>query len=363
MKQKIDTIEQFYKYLDNKYSLRKQTFETIINELSNLECLNSLLNQNFTIDDIIFAIKKHIDLKHHYCPVCGNEIHVYRRQRYPKTCSVSCGLKNSQELRKKLSLERYGVENPKQLQKSKDNYKNIMIERYGGYTFQSKELLQKVSKTNLERYGVKVAGANKELHKKNIKTCLKRYGVEHTSKIKENRDKAKKTNLLRYGNENYNNLKQIRHTCLERYGVENPTQCHDIRVKQQKRYIYNEINFDSSWEIAYYIWLSDNNIKFEYQPDILIKYKYKGKTYTYSPDFKVNDKLIEIKGDQYFNKNGTRMICPYDHTLDGKFNAKFKCMLKNNVYILRYNDIKQYLYYINNKYGIMYLQNFKRVKK
>ena len=25
---------------------------------------------------------------------------------------------------------------------------------------------------------------------------------------------------------------------------------------------YNNINFDSSWEIAYYIWLKDNNINF-----------------------------------------------------------------------------------------------------
>ena len=112
----------------------------------------------------------------------------------------------------------------------------------------------------MERYGVEVSGSNKELHKKNVETCLKRYGVEHTSKLKENRDKAKKTNLIRYGSENYNNKEQYKKTCLERYGVENATQCHRIRVKEQSRYIYNRINFDSSWEIAYYIWLTDNNI-------------------------------------------------------------------------------------------------------
>jgi hypothetical protein len=29
-------------------------------------------------------------------------------------------------------------------------------------------------------------------------------------------------------------------------------------------YKYNNIIFDSSWELAYYIWLNDNNIKFIY---------------------------------------------------------------------------------------------------
>ena len=80
-----------------------------------------------------------------------------------------------------------------------------MLERYGGYTFQSEQLLEKVAKTNIERYGVEVAGSNKELHKKNVKTCLERYGVSHTSKLKENREKASETNLRLHGSRTYNN--------------------------------------------------------------------------------------------------------------------------------------------------------------
>ena len=355
MKQKLDTLEQFCAYLNNNYSQHEQTFNLIVRELQKFDGYKNLVDQKFTDDDIAFAIKRHIALEHHYCPICGNEIHVYGRQRYPKTCSVSCGVQNSQELRKQKSLERYGVERPQQTQKCKDNYKKTMIERYGGYTYQSEELLQKVSKTNMERYGVEVSGSNKELHKKNVETCLKRYGVEHTSKLKENRDKAKKTNLIRYGSENYNNKEQYKKTCLERYGVENATQCHRIRVKEQSRYIYNRINFDSSWEIAYYIWLTDNNIQFEYQPTKQLKYTYKNKTHVYCPDFEVNGTLVEIKGSQYFNETKTKMICPYNHKLDGLYNAKYKCMLENNVQILSNEDIQQYLVYINQKYGIMYL--------
>ena len=37
------------------------------------------------------------------------------------------------------------------------------------------------------------------------------------------------------------------------------------------------------------------------------------------------------------------MICPYNHKLDDLYNAKYKCMLKNNVIVWRSNDIKKYL--------------------
>ena len=65
---------------------------------ANPEVLNQFKNDTYTLDDILFAIKRFIALEHHYCPVCGNEIHVYERQRYPKTCSVSCGNKYSLKL-------------------------------------------------------------------------------------------------------------------------------------------------------------------------------------------------------------------------------------------------------------------------
>lgn len=40
---------------------------------------------------------------------------------------------------------------------------------------------------------------------------------------------------------------------MERYGVENPTQVASIRAGERSRYEYDGINFDSSWEIAFYI--------------------------------------------------------------------------------------------------------------
>ena len=45
-------------------------------------------------------------------------------------------------------------------------------------------------------------------------------------------------------------------TCIEKYDS----------LYFTHKYKYNDLKFDSSWELAYYIWLKDNNIQFTYQP-------------------------------------------------------------------------------------------------
>lgn len=115
--------------------------------------------------------------------------------------------------------------------------------------------------------------------------------------------------------------------------------------------------FDSSWEIAYFIWLKDKNISFEYRPNIRFKYIVKNEEHYYYPDFLVNNKIIEIKGDQFLDEN--TMICPWDETKNEIYAAKYKCMIDNNVIILRSDDIKPILNYIKEKYGCDYLKQFK----
>ena len=160
MKQTFNTLIQISEFIEQKYPRNRQSYKIILLELEKLTILSNLLKTGFNKDDIAFAIKRKIPLQHHYCPQCGNEIHVYKLNRYPKCCSVSCSVKYSQELRKKNSLAKYGVENPMQADVNKSKTKNTMLKRYGGYTLQSKELTLKVARTNLKRYGVKVAGAN-----------------------------------------------------------------------------------------------------------------------------------------------------------------------------------------------------------
>lgn len=119
-----------------------------------------------------------------------------------------------------------------------------------------------------------------------------------------------------------------------------------IFLKNKKKYTFKNIKFDSVPELAYYIWLSDNNISFEYQPNISFEYEYDGKTHIYYPDFKVNEEYIELKGSHFF-ENG-KMINPYDRTQDGLYAAKHQCMIKNNIKII--TDYNQYEDYVNKKY-------------
>lgn len=81
------------------------------------------------------------------------------------------------------------------------------------------------------------------------------------------------------------------------------------------------MNFDSIYEIAYYIWLKDHNTAFEYEPIVKFKYVYDGKEHWYMPDFLVDGHYVEIKGDHFFKEDGT-MQNPYDHRQDDLYEAK-----------------------------------------
>lgn len=84
---------------------------------------------------------------------------------------------------------------------------------------------------------------------------------------------------------------------IEKYGVKNALQYSEIRDRASFRYQYDGRHFDSSPEIAFYIWLKDNGVEFEYQPNVKLKYVHNGKEHFYMPDFIIGGKLIEIKGD------------------------------------------------------------------
>lgn len=113
------------------------------------------------------------------------------------------------------------------------------------------------------------------------------------------------------------------------------------------------MTFDSTWEVKVYEFCRDNNIPIEYSPEISYDYEYDGKTWTYHPDFLINGKVYEIKGEQFFRVNEStgqeEMFCPYKEKewsdeyyawVCRKYEAKHQCMLRNNVVILREQDME-----------------------
>lgn len=265
---------------------------------------------------------------------------------------------NNTEKIKNTCLERYGVDNPFKSAHIISKIKNTKLEKYGDENYVN---VEKTKKTCLEKFGTTSPLSNKECREKGKKTCLEKFGSYHFMKTEKGVSKMKNTKLKRYKDENFNNVEKAKKTCLEKYGVEHPSQLKEIRDKCRSKYLFNGQYFDSSWELAYYIWLSDNNYEFIYHPDIFFEYETvkdnKIVLHKYFPDFLVENKLIEIKGDDQL-KNGT-MIDKLNSNKNYIAKAKYECMLKHNIIIFNSKEIKQYLNYVSNKYGKNYLKSFK----
>lgn len=169
---------------------------------------------------------------------------------------------------------------------------------------------------------------------KREQTMLAKYGSKCTSQSKILSKKCQETNIKKYGN-----------ICsLQRKGApsKNPLLSH--------KYIYNNIFFDSSWELAFYIYNLDqgNNIKREPK---YFNYKFNNKTYKYYPDFEIDNKFYEIKSDFLYEK------LLKIGTID---NAKYQCMKDNNIIILLKNDINFYLKYLKEKHPLLMSECFIR---
>lgn len=277
----------------------------------------------------------------------------YKKKR-AEACKAKWGVssyfatKEFSEQRKKHNQETFGVDYTFQREDVKEKIKQTKKERYNDEFYTNRE---KAQKTCIELYN--------DPHYSNREQCWKtfeeKYGTKNIFTLDEIKEKRKETLIKNYGSTSYNNRELWKENCIKKYGS----------LCFSQIYLYNNTYFSSSWELAYYIWLKDHNIVFEYQPDTIFSYEYDGTNHEYCPDFKINEDIIEIKGTHFF-KDG-KMICPYDRNkrtneeneyIDGLFEAKHQCMIKNGVKII--TDCSKFLKYINTIYGIRYLQNFRR---
>jgi len=286
------------------------------------------------------------------CELCGRECSTYRalatHLRY-KHSDITC-----QDYYDKFFLK----DNNDKCQEcgKKCNFENL---NKGYYHFCSKSCKSKhMSKNKTCIFGTE------EGKQKIRETLLKRYGVTHSSLIPGINEKRNQTHIIKTGYSLWNdpnliknrqnlNFKEIYRKYKEKTGYDNPNLNPEVRSKMSKKYKYNDILFDSSWEIAYYIWLKDNNIEFTFHENESLEYEFDGKKYHYIPDFKTKEGYIEIKGNH---------LLRYMQVTNTKEYAKYKCMIDNKVSIISYKEIKPILEYIQSKYGKDYLQSFRYEK-
>lgn len=125
-------------------------------------------------------------------------------------------------------------------------------------------------------------------------------------------------------------------------------------MKSGQRYKFQGRSFDSAPELSLFIYLTDKNIPFEYQPAIKFSYKHDDKLHFFMPDFEIDGKLVELKGDQFLKEDGTWQ-CPWDHIRDSLYEAKHQCAIRNNVEVWTKNDYMRFIDYVEQNYGKSYL--------
>lgn len=293
------------------------------------------------------------------------------KQKLTKASKTDEERKNIDNKKKQSMLMKYGVDNPAKSKKIYDKIRKTTTEKYGGIGFASTELKTKADETCIKNHGANVHEYSQELAHKALleknngieqlclpktRSALRDYQNNHMQDIL---DKMSRTSQERYNSEwaiSSNTVRQKSlETLLKNYGVENSMfspivkervrQTNIIRYGQpqppSRKYLFMNDSFDSSWEIYFYLYhlfISKSNI-IPHPIDKHISFTYNNKIHTYCPDFLVDDKIYEIKGPQFFKDDGT-MCNPFDHSLDGLFEAKHQCMLQNNVTII--TDISIY---------------------
>ena len=264
---------------------------------------------------------------------------------------------------------------------------------HGGILFCQTEEGKEISRKNIinngeymkqklkEKYGEKGSFGNKEIREKIKQTKLELYGnpnYVNPKKISEthrNRTKneitisnikRKQTKLELYGDPNYCNVEKIKQTKLNLYNNQyyvNPDKTKitrsnwseskllNMRQNRKSKIQFDGLKFDSSWEFAIYCYYKDTGHNIIHSNSIF-NYMYNGEQHKYFPDFEIDGKTFEIKGNQFFKDKdpSNDLINPYDFKQNQKYLSKLQCMLCNGVNILTETDVRPAINYMRSLY-------------
>lgn len=113
---------------------------------------------------------------------------------------------------------------------------------------------------------------------------------------------------------------------------------HTTVRKRYKYGTYKNVHCDSSWELAFVMYLKDHNIEFVRNTSDCFSYYYKGKEHLFFPDFLIDGIYYEIKN--------------YESSLT---TAKIEAFPKDKVLeVLFYKQLKPYIDYAVKTYGKEY---------
>jgi len=275
-------------------------------------------------------------------------------------------------------IDKYGVDNPSKL----DSVRRKISSTHRNFSTEKKADIRKRTEETCERvYGGKAPLTNSKVKEKAKATLKGRYGVENPDFIADHVDKVRST----WRKKSKEQLKEIvskrANTCSKIYGedISNPSQLslvnkkvketwanktdkelQEWRRKSSFRYCYESEYFDSSWELAFWIYCKDMKKHILREPKAL-SYEVNGQKHRYFPDFEVDERLYEIKGGHLMNNEGV-WVYPFQKTETETteiLKAKYECAIRNDVQIIDAVKIQKYLKYVKDTYGKDYLKQFK----
>lgn len=273
------------------------------------------------------------------CKGCGKKVTTYftslEYARHPFYC-VSCS-------QKRTNMERYGVTNAALIPESKEKRKRTSLKKYGCENpTQSAEVKAKLwANRDQEEFSEKMKQVwenktpeQRAAQKLHVSQTHQAFSEEKKQQIKE---KHKQTCLQKYGADSYQKSEAFRKDLPRRMSVGN------------KRYTYGTEHFDSSWELALWVYAQDHNLEIEREP-CSFDYIFEGKKHIYFPDFRFQGKLLELKGNHFYRGNYASSRTQYKVDVVAK---------EHNVEVWYLKEIKPYLEYMVQKEGKGWYRKYK----
>lgn len=201
------------------------------------------------------------------------------------------------------------------------------------------EVKLRIQNTYFQKTGYHHNWSNPDSRQKCIDTYFKETGYTHNMKNPEHLKQRSEEYFRKTGYyHNWSNpesFAKCQQTYYEKTGYKNPAQNPNIQLHTVYGFYYNDIYFDSHWEYELYEALQSSKNVFEYHPKITFTYIKEKQEHKYKPDFIINGKFYEVKGDFFFNDNN-QLINPFTKELQLE---KQECMIKNNVIILKRKEL------------------------
>lgn len=296
-----------------------------------------------------------------------------------KSCATKLGKsqrtnedrKKANEKRKITNLKKYGIEN---LFQDKEKIKKARLNKLGVENASQLQVVKDKKKENFfKRYGVENPTQLASVQNKRKQTCLVKYGVANPTTNETIQEKIRETNIRKFGVPYYSQSEEFKQhlrniwknekkrealskKVSKTWSQKSKEELRSIQSKRRKRFKFQNEYFDSSWELAVWIWAKDNNIQIKREPTCL-SYIFNETIHNYYPDFEINGQLVEIKGDQFFDENN-KMVCPWDSNKNNLYEAKHQIMISNDVQIWKSKELEPILNYIKEKYFDNFLSSF-----